>query len=236
MKFFSQFNQKLNSILLTLTLLLYLLPAPAQAYDHSAYYFWSGGKAIPAPPINEQSFNTITAVGLYINGVEQTDTHIFLAPVLDSTTYVPLRLVSEQLGAQVSYAKGVIQISDGNTELRLQLGETQAYKSTAAQQDQIIPLTVAPFVCDGSTYVPLRFIAESLDCTVWYHEGQVSIATSPLLIDGQGLTTWNIWPTPPWGPTYTGSRATSLCAVSISSCRPAKALPPLLPPLLPAPR
>lgn len=190
MKFFSQFNrfkQKLHAIVLTLALLLVLIPATAQAYDHSAYYFWSGGKAIPAPPINEQSFNTITAVGLYINGVEQTDPHIFLAPVLGSTTYVPLRLVSEQLGAQVGYAKGVIQISDGNTELRLQLGETQAYKSTAAQQDQIIPLTVAPFVCDGSTYVPLRFIAESLDCTVWYHEGQVSIATEPLVIDGQAV-------------------------------------------------
>lgn len=168
MKFFSQFNQKLNQIVLMLTLMLIfglLAPAPANAAIIPLILDGTDLTHLP-----EGS----TAAPVY--ALEQSD-----------SAFVPLRAVSELLGARVSYAKGLIQIGSGDTELRLQIGSPQIYKSTAEYTDKVLTLSAAPFEKNSTTYVPLRFIAESLDCTVWYHEGQVSIATEPLVIDGQAV-------------------------------------------------
>ena len=77
--------------------------------------------------------------------------------------YVPLRGIFERLGASVVYASGTINATRGSATISLQIGSTQA---TVNGQTQA--LDAAPFIVGSTTYVPLRFVAQSLGATVGY--------------------------------------------------------------------
>lgn len=77
--------------------------------------------------------------------------------------FVPLRGIFERLGAAVVYSAGTINATKGSTTVSLHIGSTQATVSGQAQT-----LDVAPFIVGASTYVPLRFIAQSLGANVGY--------------------------------------------------------------------
>lgn len=98
------------------------------------------------------------------------------------TAYVPLRFIAELFNANVSWQEPQITISDGQSNLTLQSGSCQA-----SRNGQPITLAGAPYEYQNTTYVPLRFVAETFDCTVWYHDGMVSMATEPFTINGQPI-------------------------------------------------
>ncbi len=75
--------------------------------------------------------------------------------------FVPLRGIFERLGASVVYQNRQINSTKGSTSVSLRIGSTQA---TVNGQPQI--LDVAPFIVGSTTYVPLRFIAQSLAAVV----------------------------------------------------------------------
>ena len=77
--------------------------------------------------------------------------------------FVPLRGIFERLGATVVYSAGTINATRGGTTISLHIGSTQA---TLNGQPQT--LDVAPFIVGATTYVPLRFIAQSLGANVGY--------------------------------------------------------------------
>ena len=77
--------------------------------------------------------------------------------------FVPLRGIFERLGAGVVYSAGTINATKESTTVSLRIGSTQA---TVNGQVQI--LDVAPFIVGATTYVPLRFIAQSLGANVGY--------------------------------------------------------------------
>lgn len=77
--------------------------------------------------------------------------------------FVPLRGIFERMGAAVVYSNGTINATKGSTTVSLHIGSTQA---TVNGQQQM--LDVAPFIVGASTYVPLRFIAQSLGAQVGY--------------------------------------------------------------------
>ena len=77
--------------------------------------------------------------------------------------FVPLRGIFEHLGAGVVYQAGTINATKGSTTVSLQIGSTQA---TVNGQRQY--LDVAPFIVGATTYVPLRFVAQSLGANVGY--------------------------------------------------------------------
>ncbi len=78
-------------------------------------------------------------------------------------TFVPMRQIFERLGAGVVYNAGTINATKGSTTISLRIGSTQA---TVNGQPQT--LDVAPFIIGSTTYVPLRFVAQSLGKTVGY--------------------------------------------------------------------
>jgi hypothetical protein len=78
--------------------------------------------------------------------------------------FVPLRAIFERLGASVVYAAGTINATRGGTTVSLHIGSTQA---TVSGQQQT--LDVAPFIVGATTYVPLRFVAQSFGANVGYN-------------------------------------------------------------------
>ncbi len=88
------------------------------------------------------------------------------AITVKNTTFVPLRYVSEELDAEVKWTKGsnqIVVIDDiTGDEIVLTVGSK---KATVAGKE--VTLVESAYVGkDGKTYVPLRFVAESLGATV----------------------------------------------------------------------
>lgn len=89
---------------------------------------------------------------------------------------VPLRGVFEAIGAYVDWNPETRRVicRKENEEVELRVGERIAKKNGTE-----IEIDVAPRIVNGSTLVPLRFIAESLGAKVSYDRGNniVEIAT-----------------------------------------------------------
>lgn len=85
--------------------------------------------------------------------------------------FVPLRSIFERMGASVVYQNGTINATRGQSTISLTIGSTQA---TVNGQSQLVD--VAPFIVGATTYVPLRFIAQSLGATVNYNSSTNVVA------------------------------------------------------------
>ncbi len=90
--------------------------------------------------------------------------NLSVSPVLlNGRLLVPLRAISEALGASVTWnsENQEVLISSGQANVRLKIGSRKAY----ANGQQII-LDVPAQILKGYTFVPLRFISESLGAQV----------------------------------------------------------------------
>jgi len=116
-----------------------------------------------------------------------------VAPVIENgSTLVPLRIISENMGASVTWngEERSVTIEKGDTNIYLVLDQTDV-----TVNGQVKTLAVAPKSIDGSTMVPIRFVSENLDCAVsWDGANQtVSIIES-------GVTVTEPAPTPEPAP------------------------------------
>lgn len=88
-------------------------------------------------------------------------------------TLVPIRFVSESLGAVVSWDKDTktVKIEDADTSVKLRIGSKQAIINNAT-----VKIEVAPEIKQGTTYVPLRFVNDALGyVTTWDGERYTAI-------------------------------------------------------------
>ena len=95
-----------------------------------------------------------------------------------SRTFVPVRFVSEKLGANVEW--------NGNTQtVLMRLGDTSVKmkinKSEIVVNNTAIALDVAPMILNSRTYVPLRAISEAFNKHVFYDRSLIVISNSPVL-------------------------------------------------------
>ncbi|CAM2791015.1 copper amine oxidase N-terminal domain-containing protein [Paenibacillus sediminis] len=96
--------------------------------------------------------------------------------LMNNTTFVPLRYVSEQLEANVSWnakTKEVTIVDDlTGSKIVLKSGSKQGLVNNAVHK-----MTQPVTIIKGSTYVPIRFVAESLEATVNFNreEGIITI-------------------------------------------------------------
>jgi|GEM_PF-2086949 len=76
---------------------------------------------------------------------------------------VPLRAVFQSLGADVSYDSSTQTITGtkGDTTVTLRIGST-----TAQKNESVMTLAQPPLLVNGSVFVPIRFISESLGADV----------------------------------------------------------------------
>ncbi|MCG7406557.1 copper amine oxidase N-terminal domain-containing protein [Paenibacillus sp. ACRRX] len=97
----------------------------------------------------------------------------------NNRTMVPLRVISENLGANVNWSKSEVTLTKGNMKVILNLNSTSAKKN-----GEKITLDAKPYVLHNRVIVPLRFIAETFGCKVDYSNSTVTVDTKPLVIDG----------------------------------------------------
>ncbi|HTA38146.1 MAG TPA: stalk domain-containing protein, partial [Candidatus Acidoferrales bacterium] len=94
--------------------------------------------------------------------------------------FVPLRSIFERLGATVVYQSGTINAQRNGQGVSLQIGSTQA-----TVNGQVQYLDVAPFIVGATTYVPLRFVAQSFGSNVGY-DGSTQVVSISLPHGGGG--------------------------------------------------
>ncbi|WP_102346015.1 stalk domain-containing protein [Bacillus sp. Marseille-P3661] len=88
-------------------------------------------------------------------------------------TLVPIRFVAQQFGANVDWnpQKQAISIELGNNELELVVGSSLLKKNGSSTK-----IDVAPQIINGSTYLPIRAISESLGKEIFYKDGLIFIS------------------------------------------------------------
>ena len=92
---------------------------------------------------------------------------------LGGRTFVPFRPLFEALGSEVDYdlVHKRVKATKGNNEIELTIGELIARKNGAE-----ITMEAAPQLLNKTTYVPLRFVAESLNADVNF-DGAAGVIT-----------------------------------------------------------
>lgn len=94
-----------------------------------------------------------------INGVSSA----IVAPYEQSgTTMVPLRVITESFKADLTYDKGVIGLTYGDRQIVLTIGSKKVLINGKATQVAVAPALIN----NGTTYVPLRVIAEAFGADV----------------------------------------------------------------------
>ncbi len=100
-------------------------------------------------------------ITIKINGVKLiTDSP---AMIVNNSTLVPMRAIFEAMGAKVEWENSTRTVigTKGKDKIVLQIGNTRAYLNGKA-----IMLETPPIIVNNSTFVPVRFIAESLGSDV----------------------------------------------------------------------
>ena len=101
----------------------------------------------------------------------------------NNRTMLPLRVISENLGAKVHWSGSEVTLSKSNMKVLLKLNS-----STAVKNGNTVQLDVKPYIKNNRIIVPLRFIAETFGCKVDYSIYTVTVDTEPLVIDGVRVT------------------------------------------------
>ena len=104
--------------------------------------------------------------------------------VKNNRTLVPLRVISENLGAKVNWSDAKVTLTKDDMKVVLKLNS-----NTALKNGKTVMLDVKPSMKNNRTMVPLRFIAETFGCNVNYKNSIVTVDTDPLMINGVKVKT-----------------------------------------------
>lgn len=97
------------------------------------------------------------------------DVNLDAAPaIMRSRTFLPIRAVAEALGGTVGWDAGTrtATVSLGGHQVSLQIGSSIAIVDGVRRPIDSADALVVPVILSGRTLLPVRFVAESLGCTV----------------------------------------------------------------------
>lgn len=148
-------RKNVKKVIMTLMLLLLFIGLPATAFGVSA-----NSLAAPGRVEMVHEGKRISAPLTYGRAFVKKGTN---------RTVIPLRLVMETLGAEVEYhgekTPAEIHIKNDATKIILQIGSESALIRQQGRETSLI-MDVAPFLYENRTYVPLRFLSESMGKSV----------------------------------------------------------------------
>ncbi|AFV11438.1 copper amine oxidase-like protein [Thermacetogenium phaeum DSM 12270] len=119
-------------------------------------------------------------IRLCVNGQE---VHSSVPPqIINGRTVVPIRFVAEALGADVAWdgATKTATITKGELQLKLKVG------GKAMKNNLPVALDVPSQIVGGRLMVPLRFVAETLNCRVKWDEASRTVD----IVDVERLNGW----------------------------------------------
>lgn len=122
----------------------------------------------------------------------------------NNTNLVPLRVISEELGATVGFDKNNQTVT---VEYRGNVIEAKIGNKTATVNGNKVQLSVPPQVSEGTTYVPIRFIGEALGGAVSYQNGVLKLTIGDLSKEWQ-VQTINASPTKAQASTFASGSQT----------------------------
>ncbi len=126
--------------------------------------------SIPVEPSTKELLLYLNNKKVLSNGVPS---RLNEAPYLKNKyTLVPLRFISENLGANVRWdgKTKTVTITDGDKTIKLVEG-----KKTVSVNGKTVSIDTAIEIKKGTTFVPLRFISEQLGAKVQWNQAQKSI-------------------------------------------------------------
>ncbi|RIX48759.1 copper amine oxidase N-terminal domain-containing protein [Paenibacillus nanensis] len=97
--------------------------------------------------------------------------------IKNKRTMVPLRMISESLGAQVEWSKQGIIITKKDTQIKL-----RPDSDSVTTNGKTLLLDAAPYIKNGRTMVPLRFFSETFGCGVDYKDAVAAVDCGALVI------------------------------------------------------
>ncbi len=123
--------------------------------NDSGYYLYSGSLLKIKPIQNKKT------ISIKIDGqVVSTDQYPYIE---NARTFVPIRFIAENLGANVSWnnssQEAILEYEDKNIKLPV-------YSSTANINGSFVDLDAPINIYNSRTFVPVRFIAETFNCSV----------------------------------------------------------------------
>ena len=122
---------------------------------------------MPIQRVKVVSICAIAVLCMALPAVRAEDRLVGPAVLDGDTTLVPLRELGEWLGAVVEWVAPHITLSKGSLRVELKLGSTKAMITDGGKRRQLTMARAARTHL-GSTFVPLRFVAEALGVTVEY--------------------------------------------------------------------
>jgi len=147
-------------------------------------------------PANASVVDTKTPIDIMVNGhYIKTDASPF---IISGSTYVPIRFVSEALGAdEISWdsKNNTAVIKSNNIEIVLPIGENYGYIN-----GKYVKIGNGIKLVDDRTFVPVRFISESLGAKVAWDGNYFTVGIDkdgidvpPSLIHDRGFTNDDIF-------------------------------------------
>lgn len=113
--------------------------------------------------------NSVANQSAFITHIDKNDEKVFPI-VIDDRTYVPIRFVSDALNATVDWVQDEqkVIIKNSYKTIELVIGS-----NTAIVNGEPVEIDAAPIVQNERTLLPVRFVAEALNCKVeWNNENQ----------------------------------------------------------------
>lgn len=150
-------------------------------------YFDEGSQWI-ADMQKEAMGGVVGQIGVIVNGtyVQFPDA---IPEVTNGRTMVPVRALVEALGGEVDYQDDVVTFTVDGYAYEFAIGSTTVKVNATADNDKDTPkpedieMDCAPYLKDGRTYVPVRFISEALG----YEVGWDSAYQTAVLLDREAL-------------------------------------------------
>ncbi|MCM3748673.1 copper amine oxidase N-terminal domain-containing protein [Paenibacillus pasadenensis] len=129
-------------------------------------------------------FLTMTASPAYAADMQIKVEGVAVAPdvkpeIKNNRMMVPLRVISENLGANVKWSGSKITITKSDMQVILNLKSNAVVKNGKTMQ-----LDVKPYLNNNRILVPLRFIAETFNCSIDFKNSIVSVEPSPFVLNG----------------------------------------------------
>lgn len=127
--------------------------------------------------INAVPVHANPEINLIVNYIEITGTK----PIIkDESTLVPIRVISETLGATVDWDQKTkqIKISDSSTTVHMTIGNP-----LVKINDQSQTISTPPIIHKGSTMLPIRFVGEALNAQVHW-----DASTRTVTVLGEDMT------------------------------------------------